>query len=90
MPPSQCPVCGAEVPPTAKACPECGACDKSGWSQEAHHENLDLPEENFDYDEFIKDEFEGEPIHVGKKKLWWITAVVLLGILIYLFLGGFW
>ena len=54
MPPEICPNCGAEVPPKARACPECGADEKTGWSEEAHASGLGLPDENFDYDDFVK------------------------------------
>src|ERR1041384_1119375 len=36
MTPEICPNCGAEVPRQAKACPECGSDEKTGWSEEAH------------------------------------------------------
>ena len=41
-----CPICGEEVPAKAKACPSCGSCDKTGWSEAARGPNgLDLPED---------------------------------------------
>ena len=46
MPPEVCPNCGAEVPSGAKACPECGSDEQTGWSAEAHYDNLNLPDEN--------------------------------------------
>ena len=54
MTPEICPNCGAEVPPKAKACPECGADEATGWSEEAQASGLDLPDENFDYNDFVK------------------------------------
>jgi predicted nucleic acid-binding Zn ribbon protein len=74
-----CPVCGEDVPIKAKACPHCGACEKSGWNQDATEtDGLDLPGEDFDYDKFTEEEF-GEPRkRAGKELMWWITAVVLL------------
>ena len=51
MPPEICPNCGAEVPPKARACPECGADEATGWSEEAHASGLDLPDEDFDYND---------------------------------------
>jgi len=75
-----CPVCGEEVPPNAKACPECGACDKSGWSSDRHADGLDLPEEEdeFDYDKFLGEEFGQGPRRTGVPVLWWIIAVIVL------------
>jgi hypothetical protein len=76
-----CPNCGAEVPPGAKVCPHCGSDENTGWSEEARHSSLDLPDENFDYDEFVKREFhEGKnsPVPRGIHWFWWIVAVGLL------------
>lgn len=38
-----CPVCGEVVPINALACPECGADDETGWSEESAFDDLDLP-----------------------------------------------
>ena len=47
--PSICPVCGAEVPPNARACPNCGADERTGWDEEAtRYDGLDLPESAFE------------------------------------------
>ena len=43
-----CPVCGADVPRRAKACPDCGACEKSGWSENRYLDGVDLPGEDWD------------------------------------------
>lgn len=39
-----CPNCGAEVSPKAKACPECGSDENTGWSEDTMYDALDLPE----------------------------------------------
>lgn len=39
-----CPVCGAEVRVGAAACRECGSDDLTGWSEDTHLDDLDLPE----------------------------------------------
>ncbi len=86
-PPSSCPVCGEEVPRNARACPECGACDKSGWSADTATDGLDLRDEEFDYDEFAAEEFGSGTRMSGRQRLWWIVAVVLLIALAMLFFG---
>ena len=81
-----CPVCGEEVPNNAKSCPECGACDKSGWSGEPETGGLGLPEEDFDYQKFIEGEFGGAPKKSPMQWVWWIAAVlVLLGFILMAF-----
>ncbi len=41
-----CPNCGAEVPSKAKACPECGSDDNTGWSEDTMYDGLDLHEDD--------------------------------------------
>ena len=82
--PETCPNCGADVPRNAKACPECGSDESTGWSDEAHTQFLDLPEEEFNYDEFVQREF-GKPKPSRRQILWWIVAMVLLLLMLLLF-----
>jgi hypothetical protein len=78
-------VCGEEVPANAKVCPECGACEKSGWSEDVDSSGLDLPDEDFDYEKFVAEEFEGGVKKSPAQWLWWAVAVVLvLGVLVFL------
>ena len=77
-----CPNCGADVPPKAKACPECGSDESTGWSEAAATDGLDLPEENFDYQQFVKREFgPGSPVPRGIAWYWWLIAIALLLVL---------
>jgi hypothetical protein len=79
MPPRTCPNCGADVPPKAKACPECGSDEETGWSDEAYASGLDLPDEEFNYGDFVSREFGGKkPIPHGIHWFWWIVALLLL------------
>ena len=79
MPPEICPHCGAEVPPNAKACPECGADEETGWSEDARYGGLDLPDDEFDYEEFTKREFGGEkPVPHGIHWFWWLIAILIV------------
>jgi len=77
--PEICPVCGEDVPRNALACPECGADHNSGWREDAEiYDGVDLPEE-FDYEEFTRREFGGGSAKpAGIRKLWWLTAIVVL------------
>lgn len=74
-----CPHCGADLPPRAKSCPACGSDEKTGWSDAARYDGLDLPDENFDHDDFVKREFGGQPlVPRGIHWLWWLTAILLI------------
>jgi hypothetical protein len=85
--PEICPVCGEDVPTRALACPDCGADHNSGWRAGADTEDaLGLEAQEFNYDEFVREEF-GKPVKPpGIKLLWWVTALLLVAItLLFLF-----
>jgi len=87
MPPEFCPNCGAEVPRDAKACPECGSDEQTGWSEKAHADNLGLPDENFDHDEFVKTEFGPEPVRPrGIGWFWWAVALLVVAAMMFFLL----
>ncbi len=50
-PPGDCPVCGEFVPKGARACRECGSCERTGWSEEAEYDHLDLPDAAWEDDD---------------------------------------
>lgn len=79
--PSECPVCGAEVPPGALACPECGADERTGWDEEStRYDGLDLPGQEED------DLRESRTGSSGKSLFWSICGgLVLLAFLWLLF-----
>ena len=81
-PPKVCPVCGEDVPRSALACPECGADHTSGWREDAEtYDAAGLPDEDFNYEEFVKQEFESSH-GPATKTVWWITAILLVAALI--------
>jgi len=87
--PEICPNCGAEVPPKARACPECGADEETGWSERAAAQRLGLPDDEFNYNEFVKEEFGGakRPARPPIGWFWWVVALVLLIAIAFYFLG---
>lgn len=87
MSPEICPNCGARVPPNAKACPECGSDEQTGWSDAAATDALGLPAEEFDYSDYVKREFGKEgPVPRGIHWFWWVAAVALvIGFVLLLF-----
>jgi uncharacterized membrane protein YvbJ len=87
--PDVCPNCGAEIPSGAKACPECGSDERTGWSEEARYDHLGLPDEDFDHDEFVKKEFGPESVKPhGVAWFWWMIALVLVILALIVFLSG--
>ena len=83
-----CPVCGEEVPAGTLACPECGACEKSGWNDDAISDGLDLPDHEFDYDRYLADEFGAPAKKRGMQKVWLIAALILVVALAWGLIGG--
>lgn len=87
-PPEICPVCGEEVPRNALACRECGADHNSGWRSDAENEDaLDAATDDFDYGKFVQNEFGNSPRPPGVHPLWWITGILLLAALVFVFLA---
>lgn len=80
--PPECPVCGAAVPRGAKACPECGADERSGWNEDAtRYDGLDLPDSAF--------AAEGDSSNPPGRRapnnlswLWWLVGIGLIALLI--------
>jgi hypothetical protein len=80
-----CPFCEREV----RVGVPCGGCTRKQktapakvkwfWEQDQMYDGLDLPEEDFDYDEFVAREFGHVPHkQLGVKWYWWWIGVVLL------------
>jgi len=83
MTPEVCPHCGAEVPPNARACPGCGADEQTGWSEEAAASGLNLPDEEFDYEGFVEEEFGAKkPKPRGVHWIWWVVGAALAALLV--------
>jgi hypothetical protein len=83
-----CPVCGADVPRRAKACPECGACEKSGWSEDRYLDGVDLPEEDFRYGMVRRTDLGGGAKKTVVQWFWWFVAVVVVIALAWVTLQG--
>ena len=44
LPPEECAQCGATIPRHARACPECGADERTGWRESSLYDGLELPD----------------------------------------------
>jgi len=85
----RCAVCDAEVKRGARACPECGADERTGlYGDEDGSAHLPDDPEDFDYDSFVKQEFGGSPRPAGLHWLWWITGILLLACLAFAAVRG--
>lgn len=92
-PPDECANCGATIPRHAKACPECGADERSGWreNEATRYDDLDLPEEAFEDDasEAQKRKHAATPRVNGIAWYWWLVGVALVALLGLSALGAF-
>lgn len=66
-PPSHCANCGAGIPPKARACPACGADERTGWREQSIYDGLDLPDEN-----------SSQETHRETAGIFWKTAIIVL------------
>lgn len=56
---------------------------KHAWKGSDADDGLDLPDEDFDYDAYVAREFGIKPHkRIGIAWYWWVTAVVLLGLIV--------
>lgn len=90
-----CPFCDRQVR-VGEPCPGCAkkkkpaaAKTRKSWQQDKTHDGLDLPDEEFDYDDFVAREFGGKPHRtLGVKWYWWLLGVALLILMVLLATGG--
>jgi hypothetical protein len=79
-----CPFCDREVR-VGEPCAGCAekakkvAKPKKSWQQDKSLDGLDLPDDDFNYDEFVAREFGKAPHRaLGLKWYWWLLGIVVL------------
>ena len=79
-PPEECANCGTAIPRGAKACPECGADERTGWREtmESIYDGLDLPEEAFEDGKTKRAPSSPARRVNGVPWYWWLVGVLLL------------
>ncbi len=77
-----CPNCGAELPGSAKFCPECGSDEKTGWSEDTYLDGVSLPGEDDGEEDAPKGALDtSRPVSVVAAELLALAALFLIGIL---------
>lgn len=82
-PPEECANCGTAIPRAARACPECGADERTGWRETSIYDGLDLPEEST-----AEDRAFGRSVRRPKGGLAWYWIAAAIGVLATLVLGA--
>jgi RNA polymerase subunit RPABC4/transcription elongation factor Spt4 len=72
-----CPHCGGMVPPGARACPECGSDERTGWSEWTYLDGIDLPDAS-DYEETLRREGLRGSEKAHSRGRFWVAAALLL------------
>jgi hypothetical protein len=87
--PDECANCGAPIPRGARACPECGADERTGWRENEHaiYDGLDLPDEADDDASAARQRAADKRRVNGIPWYWWCIGVALLFILVRAMLG---
>ena len=78
--PDHCAVCGEAIPPRARACPGCGADERTGWREQSIYDGLDLPGE--------ETESSARTRSRSSTGLRWSTWVILVALAVILVLGA--
>lgn len=68
-----CPHCGAEIRADARFCRHCGSSDEDGW-----REDLQADVDDFDYDDYVAENFSTRREGSGAAALWRGVAIALL------------
>lgn len=82
-----CPHCGEPIPLNAKFCRSCGASEDQGWRAEDSWNDESsggYGADDFDYEEFIAQEFPQNEIAKPKRLIWWYVAWLMLFVFIML------
>ena len=96
----QCPFCGGEAA-VGSPCPGCvrkqkrkrppAPKDPKPWEQDEVHDGLDLPDDGFDYDDFVAREFGHVPHRkLGVKWYWWALGCAMLVIVALMIVTRLW
>ena len=87
--PEICPNCGTLIPERARVCPECGSDEETGWNDRPTEQRLGISDpDDFDADEWEREE-SGKTPQRPLQALWWITALLLLVVILAFFARQF-
>lgn len=71
----RCPHCGAAIGAKATFCRHCGGSDSDAWRDEGE---IDTDIDDFDYEQFVDENFSERVTNTQTPTLWRFVAVMLL------------
>lgn len=79
----RCPHCEARVPKGARACPECGSDDRTGWAsdEDLDYEGVEIPD-SYDPERWEREAEERERKRPGPRLLAVVVGVTLLVVIL--------
>jgi hypothetical protein len=86
--PTECANCGATIPRGAKACPECGADERTGWRDTDVYDGLDLPDDGRRNEAGHRSRNRSDRDVNGLAWYWWCIGVAVIGALALAVLRG--
>jgi hypothetical protein len=85
--PKECANCGASIPRGAKACPECGADEKTGWRETSIYDGIELPDSAFEDESSPTSPTRPQNRINGIAWYWWVVALAFIFFLVRFFTG---
>jgi ribosomal protein L32 len=82
-PPDECAHCGTSLRRHARACPECGADERTGWRESADtvYDGLDLPDSAY-ADDNASEQSRRPTLRAGIAWYWYVVAALLVASLV--------
>lgn len=83
-PPDECANCGTALSRQARACPECGADERTGWRENdaTRYDGLDLPDSAFTDESTSSASHQQRTSRPGLAWYWYLVAAVLIASLV--------
>ena len=85
-PPAECANCGTAIPRKARACPECGADERTGWRETSVYDSVDLPASGWSEADENRRELKSRRVN-GVPWYWWCVGTVLVVLLVLGLIG---
>ena len=80
--PTECANCGASIPRAAKACPDCGADERTGWRAQSVYDHIGLTDDVWTVEGSPENSPSRSEQVNGVAWYWWCVAAALLALIV--------